>query len=457
MNTTLALLVFAAWFTRDGNVVKLGSNMEVEWLTSRAFRLRRAVNGGLPAAARQQRDRVRVAVSEGPASATMRTAHMTLEIGRKTARMRVTAAGGEVLAEDRTGASRENGGIAWERLVRPGARLFGLGPRADDRLDARGKRVAASVPFLLSTAGYAEYHVAPGEYTFDLTRGNRIEIRGGGLIDFFFAHGATPKEIYEELHDAGVAVAAPRKWAASENATAHASLSGILRPRIEAATLREFLDGKEMVPFLDAYEREADDKGLPLIRPLPMQFSVDHADMANQFMVGDELLVAPMPAGAERRDVYLPMGMWTRLDTGERHGGRRTVEVRSRTLPVFARAGSIVPFEREVRELHYFPKLAGEFFFFEPEANDWTQVHAAPAADSMRLEIESKVTRIYEWVVHHAEKPRAAGFSKERFTEVKEAGALAPGTWFFDAAQGSLHVRVRAGAGEDRIVNLFYE
>ncbi len=457
MNCAFVLLAFAAWCARDGNVIKLGADAEVEWLTSRAFRLRRAVDGSLPVAAREKRDPVQVTVDEERASVVMRTPDLKIEIGRQSLRLRVTTASGEVLAEDRSDASRENGVIAWERLARPGARFFGLGPRGDDRLDARGKRVTAAVPFLLNTAGYAEYHVAPGEYTFDLTRGNRIEIRGGGVIDYFFAHGATPKDIYEEMHDAGVTVAEPRSAAATENAVAHASLSGIVRLRIDAPALREFLARGEMAPFLDAYEHEADDKGLPLIRPIPMQFPADTSDLASEFMVGDELLVAPMPAGADRREVHLPMGMWTRLDTGERHRGRQTIEAQSRTLTVFARGGAIVPFERETRELHYFPKLAGEFFFYEPDANDWTQVHAAPAADIMRLEIESKVERTYEWVVHHTEKPRAVGFGEERFAEVKGTSALAAGTWFFNAARETLHVRVRAAAGEDRIVNLFYE
>ena len=38
--------------------------------------------------------------------------------------------------------------------------------------------------------------------------------------------------------------------------------------------------------------------------------------------------------------------------------------------------------------LHYFPKLGGEFFLLEGDIAEYSQVHAAPALDFMRLEIE---------------------------------------------------------------------
>ncbi len=53
---------------------------------------------------------------------------------------------------------------------------------------------------------------------------------------------------------------------------------------------------KMWTPYLVTYLREAYDRGYPLIRPLPMEFSRDK-DMDRQndvFMLGDEVLMAPV-------------------------------------------------------------------------------------------------------------------------------------------------------------------
>jgi hypothetical protein len=106
--------------------------------------------------------------------------------------------------------------------------------------------------------------------------------------------------------------------------------------------------------------------------------------------------------------------------------------------------------------LHYFPSLAAEFFLLENDPEDWTQVHAAPAADIMRLEIEAKKARDYQWVVHHIERPSEVGFEGRKFGEAASAAALMDRTWFYDAAQKNLQVRVRVAAGEDCIINLSF-
>src|SRR5437016_1799982 len=97
-------------------------------------------------------------------------------------------------------------------------------------------------------------------------------------------------------------------------------------------------------------------------------------------------------------------------DLGPFENARSQVrKVTTASLPVFARNGSIVPLDSAAgMALHYFPKLGAEFFLIDSEG--WTQVHAAPAGDVMRLQIESKKAREYEWVVHHVERPAKVGF-----------------------------------------------
>jgi alpha-glucosidase (family GH31 glycosyl hydrolase) len=347
--------------------------------------------------------------------------------------------------------------------------------------------VRAGVPFLYSTAGYGEYHVAPAAFTFDAAHADRylVEARGAALLDYYFCYGPTPKEVFEEFQTSGVSIAVPPvsaaatpTWAGLRDAVLrllHGSFSGLIAPAFDAggysgadpelrrsaedlAALVNAGSRKDLAAYWFAYQQEVRDRGIPPIRPLAMQFPGDAeaAKQTGQFMFGDELLATPMLSPGERRSIYLPMGIWTRLDTNEVFKGRQTIEIAAPNLPLFAKNGSIVPLQSRVMELHYFPNLGGEFFLFEDESGDYTQVHAAPAADIMRLEIESARDREYEWVVRHANRPREVGFEGRTYRRVDSRAQLSHETWFFDDSARNLHVRVRVAAGEDRIVNLAF-
>ncbi len=209
--------------------------------------------------------------------------------------------------------------------------------------------------------------------------------------------------------------------------------------------------------FLTAYAVEARDRGFPLWHPLPFEFPADPecARHADEFLLGDEMLIAPVYQPGNRRPVYLPPGIWTSLETNAVANGRQTITVDTASLPVFARNGSIVPLDEEGEmELHYFPTLAAEFFLLESDVQEWTEVHAAPAADVMRLEIEAKKLRTYQWVVHHVERPGGVGFEERRYSEAPSLERLQAGGWFWDARRRDLHIRLRAEAGQDAIVNV---
>jgi len=96
--------------------------------------------------------------------------------------------------------------------------------------------------------------------------------------------------------------------------------------------------------------------------------------------------------------------------------------------------------------LHYFPKAGGEFFLLEGDIADYSQVHAAPALDFLRLEIESKKDRDYQWVLHHMDKPSKVSFEGKPYRQV-EGNAMGDRTWSY--AGKTLQVRAHVKAGED--------
>ncbi len=103
-----------------------------------------------------------------------------------------------------------------------------------------------------------------------------------------------------------------------------------------------------LVPTLTGLAREAADTGLPMWRSLAIHHGDDEAVWAitDEVLLGRGLLVAPvMEAGASSREVYFPEGRWYPFDGGEALAGPGAIEVEAplTEIPVFARAGTIVP------------------------------------------------------------------------------------------------------------------
>ena len=172
---------------------------------------------------------------------------------------------------------------------------------------------------------------------------------------------------------------------------------------------------QQLRTFFSTYAAELNDHGYPVWHPLPFQFPDDGecARHADEFMLGDEMLIAPIYQPGDQRSVYLPRGIWTNLETNQATPGWRTITVHTKSLPVFARNGAIIPLDSATgMALHYYPRLAAEFFLLESDLADYSQVHAAPAADILRLEIESLKEREYQWVIHHMDKPSQVGFAE---------------------------------------------
>ena len=105
----------------------------------------------------------------------------------------------------------------------------------------------------------------------------------------------------------------------------------------------------QLMPYIYSLGWQAHENGAPFMRGLFLDFPQDAnvADIGDEYMFGPALLVAPVTdQGATSRSVYLPAGSdWYNFWTNERvHGGQRlTVLAPIETIPVFVRAGSILP------------------------------------------------------------------------------------------------------------------
>jgi alpha-glucosidase len=103
-----------------------------------------------------------------------------------------------------------------------------------------------------------------------------------------------------------------------------------------------------LLPFLYTTLEEAHRTGVPLFRPLVLNYPEDSNtyNLDDEFMVGDDLLVAPiMKPDLTRRLVYLPKGTWYDYWTNKKVTGGTMVSVDAplETVPMFVRAGAIIP------------------------------------------------------------------------------------------------------------------
>ena len=104
-----------------------------------------------------------------------------------------------------------------------------------------------------------------------------------------------------------------------------------------------------LMPYLYALGRHTYESGAPFMRALFMDFPNDPqvATMGDEYMFGPAFLVAPVTEqGQTSRPVYLPAGAdWYDYWTNEKHRGGQTITVAAPIdrIPLFVRAGSIVP------------------------------------------------------------------------------------------------------------------
>jgi len=164
-----------------------------------------------------------------------------------------------------------------------------------------------------------------------------------------------------------------------------------------------------------------------------------------QYQLGNELLVAPVcEQGAVSKTVYLPSGNeWFDFYSGEKYPGGQAIQASAPLdkIPLFAKAGAIIPMRRYARsieagnndtlEVHLFPGNSGSFMLIEDDgkSNDYlvgkfaitdfclnrydssNQLIIAPVKGAFRGMAE---TRYYQFVIHGAEGLRDVIVNRQR-------------------------------------------
>jgi alpha-glucosidase/alpha-D-xyloside xylohydrolase len=179
---------------------------------------------------------------------------------------------------------------------------------------------------------------------------------------------------------------------------------GAFQPVMRAHGEREHNEvwsfGKQAEPILEKYLRlryqlmpytyslgyHTYQTGAPFMRALFMDFPDDPkvADIRDEYMFGPAFLVAPVTdQGATSRQVYLPAGTdWYNYWTNERLKGGQTISVAAPidTLPLFIRAGSILPLGKQIEsadpkqpldKIKVYPGANGDFWLFNDDGTSY--------------------------------------------------------------------------------------
>jgi alpha-D-xyloside xylohydrolase len=141
-----------------------------------------------------------------------------------------------------------------------------------------------------------------------------------------------------------------------------------------------------LLPYTYSLAYRSYQTGAPYMRALFMDFPADPkvADIPDEYMYGPAFLVAPVTEqGATHRTVYLPAGCdWYNYWTRERmHGGEAIVaDAPIDTLPLFVRAGSIVPLgsdvdstqeKQRIASVRVYPGANGSFPLFDDDGKTY--------------------------------------------------------------------------------------
>ena len=141
-----------------------------------------------------------------------------------------------------------------------------------------------------------------------------------------------------------------------------------------------------LLPYIYSEAWQVTSNHATLMRPLVMDWRTDVVaqNTGDEYLFGPSILVSPVyTQGATSRSVYLPAATWYDFWTGEKiAGGQRiTADAPLAKLPLYVRAGSIVPMGPAMEwstqkpadpiELRIYPGADGDFTLYEDENDNY--------------------------------------------------------------------------------------
>jgi alpha-glucosidase len=226
-------------------------------------------------------------------------------------------------------------------------------------------------------------------------------------------------------------------------------------------------------PYYYSSAIEAHLTGRPILASLVFDYQDDPEtyDRDFHFMLGRQLLVAPVMEKTDTWDVYLPKGKWIHYWTGKEYEGGHTVTVSAPLhgedgLPMFVKAGAIIPMMPEMDyvyekapdpiTLDVYPDAPGttRFVMYDSETakGPFRETRFTCSQDDSKINVsigESDVS--YELWVHAAGAPDSVTADgktlpelagKVAYDEAKEGWYYGPGSFYGSRSMNTVNVKI---------------
>jgi alpha-D-xyloside xylohydrolase len=171
-----------------------------------------------------------------------------------------------------------------------------------------------------------------------------------------------------------------------------------------------------LLPYIYGAALESTKTGLPMIRPLSLEFENDLGSYAveHQFLLGPSLLVTPVLNPDGKVEMYLPPGVWHDLWTGDKTEGPKLLklELALDEMPLYVRENAILPTAGpsdtvpdlwDPLTVEVYPRASGRFEIHEEEGRPATVVEVSRSG---RLALKARgPERTWRLVLRDVDRP----------------------------------------------------
>ena len=219
-----------------------------------------------------------------------------------------------------------------------------------------------------------------------------------------------------------------------------------------------------LLPYLATYGAEAHRTGVPIMRHPGLEYPNDARSVAAEYeyLLGRELLIAPVVAPSNTRLLYTPPGEWVNYWNGDSLTGGQdnTVNAGADTIPILVKAGSILPFKPEEEAARwdwYDPHLLETSLVWKGYLSETGAAHGEFSltngtsatldqhGEAVVLAGKSRTVRDYEIILRSRRIPTFVKLNGSTFPPfTKGAESKRPSQWWWNPSSGEVHLWFRA-------------
>jgi alpha-glucosidase len=245
-------------------------------------------------------------------------------------------------------------------------------------------------------------------------------------------------------------------------------------PEVEA-NFRQYTELRyRLLPYFSALAWEARQSGLPMLRPLALEFQEDRrlADVEDQALLGAGLMICPVvEAGATRRRIRLrkASGTISGVKSWQDRGDRYPAPLDR--LPILARGGTILPMGPVIQSIpddhcfdqlqfHIWPPYPAHGWLYEEDGTtldytrgDWSRTQVTAEREGPRILVRiskaeggypgQPVTRQVELILYRSKAPSQAWVNGQLSQD-----------WSYDPRKGETSIRLACSIFEETIVEI---